>query len=96
LGQCDALAADRRRIHGAEALRIGLIQEVVEPGAQLDRAVQLAEQIATRSAPLGVRATLAAAQRAKREGERAADDRFVDDVVVLFKTQDGRKVSSPS
>src|SRR6201999_3928457 len=72
---------------GAEALRIGLIQEVVEPGAQLDRngelgdpashlarTVQRTEQIPTGSAPLGVRATLAAAERAKREGERAADD----------------------
>ena len=73
----------------AEALRIGLVQEVVEPGAQLDRAVELAERIATRSAPLGVRTTLAAAQRANREGERAAEDRFVDDVVALFKTKDG-------
>jgi enoyl-CoA hydratase len=73
----------------AEALRIGLVQEVVEPGDQLDRAVELAERIATRSAPLAVRTTLEAAQRANREGERAAEDRFVDDVVALFKTQDG-------
>ena len=73
----------------AEALRIGLVQEVVEPGEQRDRATELAERIATRSAPLGVRATLAAAQRATREGERAAADRFEDDVVALFKTADG-------
>jgi enoyl-CoA hydratase len=73
----------------AEALRIGLVQEVVEPGDQLDRAVELAERIATRSAPLAVRTTLAAAQRANREGERAAEDRFVDDVVALFKSKDG-------
>lgn len=73
----------------AEALRIGLVQEVVAPGGQLGRAVELAERIATRSAPLAVRTTLAAAQRANREGERAAEDRFVDDVVTLFKTQDG-------
>jgi enoyl-CoA hydratase len=73
----------------AEALRIGLVQEVVEPGNQLDRAAELAERIATRSAPLAVRTTLEAAQRANREGERAAEDRFVDDVVALFKTQDG-------
>lgn len=73
----------------AEALRIGLVQEVVAPGDQLNRAVDLAERIATTSAPLAVRTTLAAAQRANREGERAAEDRFVDDVVALFKTQDG-------
>ena len=73
----------------AEALRIGLVQEVVEPGDQLDRAAELAERIATRSAPLAVGTTLAAAQRANREGERAAEDRFVDDVVSLFNSKDG-------
>jgi enoyl-CoA hydratase/carnithine racemase len=73
----------------AEALRMGLVQEVVEPGDQLGRAVELAERIATRSAPLAVRTTLAAAQRANREGERAAEDRFLDDVVSLFNTKDG-------
>src|SRR3954471_11284265 len=73
----------------AEALRIGLVQEVVAPGDHLDRAVELAERIASRSAPLAVRTTLAAAQRANREGERAAEDRFVDDVVDLFNTKDG-------
>jgi enoyl-CoA hydratase len=73
----------------AEALRIGLVQEVVEPGNQLGRAAELAERIASRSAPLAVRTTLAAAQRANREGEQAAEDRFVDGVVALFKTTDG-------
>jgi enoyl-CoA hydratase len=73
----------------AEALRIGLVQEVVDPGDQLWRAVELAERIATRSAPLAVGTTLAAAQRANRDGERAAENRFVDDVVALIKTTDG-------
>ncbi|AGB23362.1 enoyl-CoA hydratase/carnithine racemase [Mycobacterium sp. JS623] len=73
----------------AEALRIGLVQEVVEPGRQRDRAVELAERIATRSAPLAVSTTLGAAQRANREGEQAAEDRFVDDVLALFRTTDG-------
>ncbi|HYZ66706.1 MAG TPA: crotonase/enoyl-CoA hydratase family protein [Mycobacterium sp.] len=73
----------------AEALRIGLVQEVVDPGQQRDRAVELAERIAMRSAPLAVRTTLAAAQRANREGEQAAAGRFENDVVALFKTKDG-------
>jgi enoyl-CoA hydratase len=72
-----------------EALRIGLVQEVTDPGEQLGRAAELAERIATRSAPLAVRTTLAAAQRARREGEKAAEDRFNDDVVALFRTADG-------
>ncbi len=72
-----------------EAHRIGLIQEITEPGAHLDRAAELAEIIATRSAPLGVRTTLASAQRALAEGHEAAAARFNDDIVALLQTEDG-------
>jgi enoyl-CoA hydratase/carnithine racemase len=75
----------------AEALRIGLVQEVVEPGRQLDRAIELAEAIATRSAPLGVKATLASAHRARLEGEAAAFARLDADMAELFETEDGRE-----
>jgi enoyl-CoA hydratase len=71
-----------------EALRIGLVQEVVEPGTQVDRAVELATHIAGEAAPLGVRATLLSARRALAEGPRAAAERLVDDVADLFKTED--------
>jgi enoyl-CoA hydratase len=74
-----------------EAHRIGLVQEVVEPGQEVDRAIELAERIATRSAPLGVRATLASAHRARRENEEAAFARLDSDVVKLFDTDDGRE-----
>jgi enoyl-CoA hydratase/carnithine racemase len=73
----------------AEAHRIGLIQEVTEPGKHLDRAIELAEGIATRSAPLGVKTTLASAQRALAEGHQAAAARFNDDMVGLLRTEDG-------
>ncbi len=72
-----------------EALRIGLIQEITEPGAHLDRAVELAEGIAARSAPLGVRTTLSSAQRALAEGHQAAAARLNDDMVALLQTEDG-------
>jgi enoyl-CoA hydratase len=72
-----------------EAHRIGLIQEITEPGAHLDRALALAEQIATRSAPLGVRTTLTAAQRALVEGQASAAAHLTDDVVALLRTADG-------
>ena len=45
----------------AEAYRIGLVQEVVPAGQQVDRAIELAGRIAAQ-APLGVRATLASAR----------------------------------
>jgi enoyl-CoA hydratase/carnithine racemase len=75
----------------AEAHRIGLVQEVVEPGRQLDRAVELAEAIATRSAPLGVRTTLESAHRARLEGEAAAFARLEPDMVALFESDDGKE-----
>ena len=55
----------------AEALRIGLVQEVVPVGAQLERAIAIAESIA-RQAPLAVRATLASAKRSRDHGPLAA------------------------
>ena len=54
-----------------EAYRMGLVQIVTQPGQQLDRAVDLAKQIAAH-APLGVQALLSSARRAFREGERVA------------------------
>ena len=74
-----------------EAHRIGLVQEVVEPGRQVERAIELAEAIATKSAPLGVRATLASAHRARLEGESAAFARLEPDMAELFQTRDGRE-----
>jgi enoyl-CoA hydratase/carnithine racemase len=75
----------------AEAHRIGLVQEVVEPGRQVDRAIELAEAIATRSAPLGVKTTLASAHRARLEGEAAAFARLEPDMAELFDSEDGRE-----
>lgn len=57
----------------AEALRIGLVQEVVAPGEQLAAAIAIAERIAEQ-APLGVRGTLANARVGRREGQAAATE----------------------
>ena len=75
----------------AEAHRIGLVQEVVEPGRQVDRAVELAEMIAEKSAPLGVKTTPASAHRARVEGEAAAFARLDSDMADLFGTEDGHE-----
>jgi enoyl-CoA hydratase len=74
-----------------EALRIGLAQEVVEPGQQLERAIQIAEYISERSGPLGVKTTLESAHRARIEGEQAAFDRLDSDMSALLHTEDGRE-----
>jgi enoyl-CoA hydratase/carnithine racemase len=59
----------------ATALRLGFIQEVVEPGEQFGRALELANDIA-KQAPLAVRATIDSARRALREGPSAAAAQF--------------------
>jgi enoyl-CoA hydratase len=46
-----------------EAYRLGLVQAVTPPGKQLDRAIEIANEVAA-AAPLGVRATLASAHQA--------------------------------
>jgi len=53
------------------ALRLGLVQEVVQPGNEWSRALKLAEQIAAQ-APLAVAATLSNARKAVFEGPEFA------------------------
>jgi enoyl-CoA hydratase len=71
----------------AEALRIGLVQEVVEHGEQLARATALAEVIA-QQAPLGVYATLASSRAALPEAEAAAARRLLPDLQPLIASDD--------
>jgi len=70
-----------------EALRIGLVQEVVEPGRQLERALAVAEVIAAQ-APLGVYATLASSRAAIPAAEHAAAVRLMPDLLPIMKTDD--------
>ena len=71
----------------SEALRIGLVQEVVEPGQLLARAEAIAQTIALQ-APLGVRATLASARLAVTEGEQAAIQRLIPDLEPILHSED--------
>ena len=71
----------------AEALRIGLVQEVVPAGEQLPRAIALAETIAAQ-APLGVYATLASSRAAVPAAERAAEARLMPDLVPIMASAD--------
>jgi enoyl-CoA hydratase/carnithine racemase len=57
------------------ALRLGFIQEIVEPGRQVERAVELAKHIADQS-PLALAATIDNARVAQREGPAAAAAQF--------------------
>ncbi len=73
----------------AEAHRMGLVQEIAaDADAALTRAREIAHTIADAAAPLGVRATLAAAHRARDEGDAAAIAQLRPEVTRLFGTAD--------
>jgi len=61
---CDEFDAER-------AYKIGLVQEVVPAGQQVERAMALAERI-TQNAPLGIQVTKEAALKYIEAGEEAA------------------------
>ena len=71
----------------AEAHRIGLVQEVVPTGTELDRAIELAEVICG-GAPQAVRATKASSLRYVTEGEAAAIAAFAPVQSELAATED--------
>ena len=77
-------------ISAAEALRLGLVQEVVTTGAQLDRAISIAERIAAQ-APLAVKATLLSARIARSQGTREAIQRLAPDMVPLLQSADAKE-----
>lgn len=70
-----------------EALDAGLVSEIVPVGAQLDRALELANSIA-QNAPLGVRAALASHRAAERTARDAAYAKVLKDGRILFRSQD--------
>jgi len=71
----------------AEALRIGLIQEIAEPGAYLAKGFEIAERIAAR-APLAVQATLASARVWRDEAEDAAAQHLRDGLDRVASSED--------
>jgi enoyl-CoA hydratase/carnithine racemase len=75
-------------LDAAEAHRIGLVQEVVENGKQLERAIEIAEAIA-KQAPLGVRATIESAKKAFDEEEAAKA--LMPVLVKLMASEDARE-----
>jgi enoyl-CoA hydratase/carnithine racemase len=74
----------------AEALRIGFVQEVVEPGAELERALAIAQRIA-KAAPLGVRATRVSAKNALDRSFAEALAALVPDLVPIINSEHGRE-----
>ena len=74
----------------AEALRTGLVQEVVPAGEQEQAARNIAEQIAA-AAPLGVQAILKSSRLAHLKGEAEAARHIFDDMSAVMASDDAKE-----
>ena len=78
------------RFDAAEALRIGLVQEVCAPDQLFDVARELAHRIAAQ-APLAVQATLQNARIAAERGHDAAREALMGPARELMRTEDAKE-----
>ena len=86
LGQI--LASTERDVFDAEeAQRIGVVQELTDPGQQVERAIALGESIA-KQAPLAVQASRANAKLAMEQGHAAAYAALMTKARALMATED--------
>jgi enoyl-CoA hydratase/carnithine racemase len=73
-----------------QALRMGLVHEVVDPGKQLERAVEIATRIA-KQAPLAVQATLQNARVCVEKGFEEARAALVPTLIKLTQSEDAQE-----
>ncbi|MGE5372753.1 MAG: crotonase/enoyl-CoA hydratase family protein [Solirubrobacterales bacterium] len=69
------------------AFRLGLVQEVTEPGKQLEKALEIAHKICNQ-APLGVQAILKSARQARLDGDRFAMTQLLPALMPIMRSQD--------
>ena len=74
----------------AEALRVGIVQEVVPAGLQLDRAIEIAQRI-SEMAPLAIQETKASARRWIHEGAGACIEALAPTQAKLMATEDAKE-----
>jgi enoyl-CoA hydratase len=74
----------------AEALRIGLVQEVVPAGQQAERAFEIAATIA-KQAPMGVVGTLLNARIAQEQGMDAAREHLAGLMPTIMRSEDAKE-----
>lgn len=74
----------------AEALRIGLVQEITAHGKQIEKAIEIAETI-SKQAPLGVRATIESAKKMQAEGFLKAAEHLTPQILALFASEDAKE-----
>ena len=74
----------------SEALRVGIVQEVVPVGQQLDRAIEIAQRI-SEMAPLAIQETKASARRWLYEGSDACIQALAPTQAKLMATEDAQE-----
>lgn len=75
---------------GAEAYRMGFVQELVEPGQALNKALEIAGRVAA-AAPLGVQASLRSSRIARTQGDVAALARLYPDLAPIMRSEDAQE-----
>ncbi|MEL7045591.1 MAG: enoyl-CoA hydratase-related protein, partial [Pseudomonadota bacterium] len=75
------------RWSAADALRWGMIQEICDVGAQVDRAMELARSVAD-AAPLAVQALLAAGRYAEREDREDLTRQVFTSLKPIMQSED--------
>ena len=73
-----------------EALRLGLVQEVVDTGQQVPRALELADKI-SKQAPLGIDVVLRTARATLADGEQAAVALATQAMPRVLSSEDARE-----
>lgn len=73
-----------------EALRLGLVQEIVPAGEELQKAIEIAGKIAAQ-APLGVQAVLRSTRLAQDKGARTALGKLNWQILKLFLSKDAKR-----
>jgi len=74
-------------LNAAEAHRLGMVSELVEPGTQRERALALAARIAA-AAPLGVQGSLQSARNAYLHGEAAEIVEMYPRLAAIMRSDD--------
>ncbi len=89
------IIATARRVHAAEAHSLGLVLEVVPPEKLVERALEIAGQVAL-NAPLGVAAAKRLVYMAHQDDLSRVDELTGMFVRKLFDTEDGHEGARPS
>jgi enoyl-CoA hydratase len=86
-GNCMRYILTGDEMHAPEAHRLGLVQELVPPGRQLESALRIAETISLQ-APLAVQATLLASRQLQLKDQAKVVDKLVPELMKLMKSED--------